>query len=361
MWGALDILRRTCAIEGRQFDCRILSSRYNTKNLLLLISVGEQQFVAKCATAGSYAAVRLGHEVRWYEKIRSQEAIPIHQYIPRYLGSYTCDHVSVLLLEYIPHTETARDAFLKGKLGADDVIRYLGTALSLFGVKVDCYSELEQTYLQENLYKRLNTRLESLRRVITGDNDTADIWERDISVNGLPKVSLATTANWLIRTSKHMLQPEFAIVGMTHGDLHLENILMQANGAFYMIDPNAKVGPIPIYDIGKMLHSTFGYYDLIHTGNAQLRISNPHEMHLRFAPVTLLRYLELNEKFKRLLRDLIQNDTAFNYLYAQMNIVCLIHFMCLLPHHFDKRSVFYALTARTLELFHIYKAYLDGS
>jgi hypothetical protein len=60
-----------------------------------------------------------------------------------------------------------------------------------------------------------------------------------------------------------------------HGDLHLQNILCEdtdPGGGFTLVDPRGEIdGGDPMYDIGKLFHSTNGKYDFFHSGLFHIR------------------------------------------------------------------------------------------
>lgn len=355
---ALDNLRQGVSIcqDGQQ-ECEVLPTRYNTSNLLLLVTLDGQRFVAKIAHLHGHFGERLKQEINWYKRISSQDR-NILRHCPKFIGSFCFHENLILILEYIPDSLTIRDALMSGQLLPRDAIELIKRILTLFELRIGSYSELEERLLFRSIHKRSEARTQLLRKVLTSNPATADYWDRPISVNGCPSVSLAGIRGWLEQVTPQLIHPKVGIIGKSHGDLHLENILLQGDEHFYLIDPNAGVGPIPVYDLGKLAHSIYGLYDLIHSRNMSLSCPGPSEMHLTFMSEPYSLYQELAWRFTLLLRRMAENEGSLLDLYTQVRLMCLVHFLCLLPHHYQDNYIFFALMARTIELFHETKAEL---
>jgi len=336
-----------------EHQCEVLSYQYNTNNLVLLLTWHEQQVVAKITSSSGHSGKRLRQEIDWYRRILAERQ-DILRHCPRYIDSFTLGGNLVLILEYIPDAFGLRHALLGGRLLPYEAIEIVGSIIAALGHRIGRYGEWEQHCLAAGIYGRIHTRSMNLRRLLASSRTATDYWSRPISVNGLAPVSLSDIAKWLYHIASYLMHTEVGVLGETHGDLHLENIILQGDDGsrFFLVDPNGGIGPIPIYDLGKLAHSVDGLYDLILSRNVSISCPHPLEVYLDFAEEPHRLYQELNLQFTDLLRGMTGDEEKFMTLRTQVRLMCLVHFLCLLPHHYQDRYRFLALLARTVELFH---------
>lgn len=336
-----------------ELDWERLSYQDNTRNLILHLNWRGRHCVAKIARSDSRSGTRLRQEVHWYRRASADHA-DVLRHCPRYLGYSTLDDFAILLLEYVPNALTLRDRFLTGGVSPSEVIEIVRRIVHSLNHRVGLYGEREVQYLTKGVHERIRARSVHLKRLLAIDQMVPDYWNRPVTVNDLAPVSLFHIVNWLRQVTPRLMHTEVGVIGKTHGDLHLGNILLQANSpsSFYLVDPNGRVGPIPIYDLAKLAQSAYGFYDLICSQNATLKCPHPFALYLDFAQEPCRLYRELKRQFGDLLREMAADREEFAVLSTQVRLMCLVHFVCLLPHHYRDRYRFVSLLARTVELFH---------
>lgn len=130
-----------------------------------------------------------------------------------------------------------------------------------------------------------------------------------ISINGTVYKNLPECFSELLKIKEieELTMPE-ALVDI-HGDLHFQNILFrQENQQFILADPRGELeGSDLFYDLGKLLHSVNGKYDLIHTNQFELNIDSSkdcYDCHLNFINPTIQSiYDQLNVQIMNLLES----------------------------------------------------------
>lgn len=327
------------------FRCQILSNRYNTANRLLLITSGAKQFIVKIADLNTYSGRRLDAEISWYRYI-ARENKGVFSHIPQVIGSFSSHKQIILVLEYIQNAITLRHGLITSQIDPHYAIDLLQNILGLFDIRIGIYSNKELELMNKNVYQRLVVRTNLLKKLSPLE------WHTPIMVNELAPISLEEITASLKKISVELIHPRISVIGETHGDLHFENILVSQNSGFSLIDPNAKIGSIPIYDLGKLAQSTHGLYDLIHSGNSTISILSPSRISLSFTTEANVQYQFLDHEFINLLKFIATREDVFFELYKQVKLMCLSHFLCLLPHHYSNPYKYKALVARTILLFH---------
>lgn len=340
-------------VDGFHNSVIDISYRYNTDTFLLRLMVGDCPFFVKFAFKSSLCAKKLLDEIRWYEAINSNKDWAFISHTPRYIGSIKTDKFICLVLEYLIDINKVSNLLLKSKMSLTNASKILEESINLLDIHPGKYTKTEEILLHKNVICRLNNRtkiLESLDR--RENNSIFKYWSSVVSVNGYPPISLAMITQWLIEQSGQIIRPDLGLLGKTHGDLHLENILINKQGLILLVDPNAIIGSIPIYDLGKLSHSIFGLYDLVHTANFKLDIYKLCEINIEFPEDILKNYMDLENLFDLLIFSILGGNSKIQSVYCQIKLMCLCHFICLLPHHFQNRQIFLGLYARTIALYY---------
>lgn len=328
-----------------------LPKRYNTENTFLLVNLSNDFYIAKSARISSSAGDRLRQEIKWYENAYTK-ALKIVSYCPEYIGSFVENGELVLVLKFIQNALTMREALISYRLPIGEAVNIIKDLFEVLELEVDRYGPLEEGQLHNSFRNRIWARAALIQRIFSNYEGGINYWDTGTIVNGLPATTLAEVFQWLNSYSHYLMAPMVPVRGHAHGDLHFENILIQQNGKCFLVDPNYEVNAIPIYDLGKLVQSICGLYDLIHNGNFTIECSSAREIRLSFPGESPAIFREIASHLHPLF-DLITNDKELTVnLLEQADVMCLAHFFCLIPHHAKDETKLLALIARTITLFH---------
>jgi hypothetical protein len=179
------------------------------------------------------------------------------------------DSSAELKLEYLPYP-TLRDLIFSGEFDADDAFKIISQILKTLqqeyqNSKIPVHDDYLPAMHFDRLYKRLEQTISlspifkniiEADQIIINNKQYKNIYEM-AKIFEDPEVS-------------NMFLPEYLSI-FVHGDLHLENILVEpASKDFKLIDPRGYHSCDIFYDLGKLSHSTNGKYDFIHENDLKL-------------------------------------------------------------------------------------------
>jgi hypothetical protein len=135
-----------------------------------------------------------------------------------------------------------------------------------------------------------------------------------------------------------------------HGDFCFSNILYDSRiGSIRAIDPRGGIDPSKasifgdgLYDVGKLYHSFFGYYDLILAGRYRYASSAPYTVELEFE--TSDKQVEIKTMFEAALQEA-------GFVDADQGVaVATLLFLSMIPLHADRPDRQKAFLANALRL-----------
>jgi len=124
-------------------------------------------------------------------------------------------------------------------------------------------SKVRPHYIRDEHLKKMNSRLESTIK----ENDFLKklMKQKEVYVNGRKLINYPQIYKKLINDKAFIKTLTPKRLGCIHGDLTFNNILSDGKN-FYFIDPRGEGQDDIFYDVGKLLQSSNGKYDLIEKG-----------------------------------------------------------------------------------------------
>ena len=215
-------------------------------------------------------------------------------------------------------------------------------------------------WIDEHHFSRFFVRLDALRGSAP---DVSSLLEaKSVIINDRKYPSLNAMVQEVQANSSLLkrLAPKF--LGMVHGDLHFQNILVDLEneqGGFVLADPRGEVSFDYHYDLGKLWHSFNGLYDLIHTDRYLV------EQVVRGRDTAEIRYqigdANILANYKAINTALLQISEGGNLLFSEDNWLEraqfneAMHFATVVPFHLrkdGKEERALVLVARATELFY---------
>jgi len=333
---AINVLRPSSRQEMIEEIKAILSDNiinvidsHNTASIVFVILCDSVTYILK-AECGAVDATN--REISWYRAVKGNSPAP------NLIYSHKSDDFSFLVLEYIPNAITLDEIIVSDNYTNEQLINYIDLALAENRALFNSNDPEEVSYEIANtfLIQKFDARIERSQKYPY----LKKLLETPlVTING----KLLHTPTFFMNKIKRIprlhnyLTPKR--VGLTHGDLHFGNILVNQNGV-YFIDPNS-AAHMPIeYDYGRLLHSAHGAYgqimnkkySLMQIGedNYDFRIEIPSRLNLAFEHIKSV----LTEQ------ELVQG------LYTEA-----LHFATMLPNHVADQEETLALFLRDVELF----------
>jgi Phosphotransferase enzyme family len=335
------------SIVGKQlvFEAGTLRLRGNTGNGFAVASAGRSSFIVKAAPGHTDAGERLRGEAEWYEQ---HHGTPASSLFPRYYGSAEAGGYRIVTLEYLGTCRTLRDLLLRGDTTPAAAADILSRILDAFGVGAGAAAPRSEVH--RLMRARIDHRAGLLRGAIAKRPallGNADLHDR-LSINGHPPISIEEAISAIASIADRLASSSIGFRGSGHGDLHLENVLVDTRGRFHLVDPNAAASRLPLYDLGKCFMSLHGRYDLIHGERYRLQ-RNAAEWTLRFSSRADGMWEAVARLFEADILRRSQHADAASVI-AIIRRTALVHWLCLLPHHTTTPHRFRAMLARMLEL-----------
>lgn len=296
------------AVLGEHLEAVVRS--HNTPSVLFHFSVYEQLFVLKVEFG---LAQTLRREVRWY-----REALSMGFPCKLLVDSHTGKSLSFLILHRFGDTSTVDDAALSGE--SDSTLRYhitraLDRDNDLFGRTSHTVDfSHAHSFTVDRFQRRCAQAMKYpyLRPLLVSDA---------IRINGERLCSPIRCWNQISSMRSAFQYLTSQKIGMTYGDLHCGNILI--NGlATELVDPRG--GPLlPItYDYGKIIQSVEGGYGAIMA--SQYALHRVADMQYEFSVETPIGFQKL-ESFSK--------DYYGDRQYLQSLYQAALHFTAMLAHH----------------------------
>lgn len=255
-------------------------------------------------------------------------------------------------MQYYSHP-CLRDLILDGRVNSDRVIAHVRAVMDFMvhEVYVRTTEENEGGWIWRKHIDRVNQRLLETK-------DEAPIFESwlmadELLINGKPYKNIPLLMKELCERPQLLDRLEPETLRMVHGDLHFQNILVSPENPsdFVLVDPRGELsGSDLYYDLGKLLHSCNGIYDIVHTDQFALLWNSGTEdatIEVDFSYTVdtdvLATYAEVREKLLDLLEEyeLIAQDDDWK---LKMFFAEAMHFSSLMPFHlahdgFEERAL----------------------
>lgn len=227
-------------------------------------------------------------------------------------SSYTMPYYQMRSLRHVILGEDDRDrASQMAQNVLADVLDFLLARLYHTNQTKKVPSEFVATTYFRKLTDRVADADRAARRVSPSAVSDADAYRallkaEEITIGATPHRNPVDIVAELRSDRRFRRQLRPAALSMIHGDLHFDNILVDdrlpARSRFKLIDPRGFRSDPPgrgdvAYDIGKLLHSSDGHYDFIHTGyevSGRLRITGPRTIRTR--PLTREKWATVAER-----------------------------------------------------------------
>jgi hypothetical protein len=272
-------------------------------------------------------------EISWYRAIKGGSPAPGLVY------SHKRDDFSFLVLDHIPDAITLDEIVTSDNYTDEQLIKYIDTALTKNQALFDSNDPREVSHEEANtfLIQKFDARIERSQKYPY----LKKLLETPlVTING----KLLHTPIYFMNKIKSNPQLRDYLtpkrIGLTHGDLHFGNILVNQDGV-YFIDPNSSVHMPIEYDYGRLLHSAHGAYGQIMNKEYSLAQidGNNYDFHIEVPP-------RLNLAFEHI-KNVLTEQELVRGLYTEA-----LHFATMLPNHVAEQEETVALFLRDVELFH---------
>ncbi len=327
-----DIANRILAISNLgQWSAELVCDHHNTPaSVFKLSSVDEKEKVLKIEKSES---LKLKKEVNFILNNAIQNIYPqifFHGYLEKNI--YYCIMESLLL---------GYDSF--NKLYKQNSLNqsHLAKLFKLLEF-ISCQSvkNKSEVVYKEHYLERLSDRLNSLKNSFLADL----LSQKYIYINDKKYLNLMHAIDSTILNNNI---PFFSSVSTYPGDLHFEHIFINSLGLIKIIDPKgAEYLPLE-YDLGKLLHSLHGDYNILSSLDFELNMYDTNIFYFFYHfPDTkdkLLTFFE-NEVVSKWGTDTLK----YSYLSE------VFHFSSLLAHHKDNSKKILGLYCKTVQLINNY-------
>lgn len=215
---------------------------------------------------------KLISEIRWLQALPQD----LRQYFPQIIDYSIGADNSYFTMPYYPF-ENLRKKIICGRFDPDETRCWLQKILDFMFSRVYSRHAAEQSlswgeeYISKKHFGRFHARLMYLRGI---EPFRHIVRSAEVVINGTAFPNLPS----LIAELEHLQKSRSLFIPrqrcMIHGDLHFQNMLIdEDHGNFILADPRGELeGGDIYYDLGKLLHSCHGLYDLIHTDLSHARL-----------------------------------------------------------------------------------------
>ncbi|MDQ1638636.1 MAG: hypothetical protein QOF62_1975 [Pyrinomonadaceae bacterium] len=266
-------------------------------------------------------------------------------FLPHVYQAGTVDFRDFYLMEYLEGYRSFTDLYQHNCLTPGH-IQQVVEVLGNIQTTIESKSVVHKIY-EEHYVGRLNKRLQTLRESFLHQY----LESQSLRINASVFENL--TFFWERRLQGHR-DSFFTETGPYPGDTHFENVLINNNQQLKIIDPNGAMFLPLAYDIGKLLHSLHGGYDVFHAASFRVR---------QRAARTFAFSYQFPERRDELLRVLIKSILQrWGAKVLQVSYLSeIFHFSSLISHHLCNKKEALGFYLRTLELIDEYKkAYSDA-
>ncbi|MEI8344777.1 MAG: aminoglycoside phosphotransferase family protein, partial [Candidatus Omnitrophota bacterium] len=233
---------------------------------------------------------------------------------------------------------TLTQAIMEGRMSAEEIMPILRRVISFASNQMGAAERQEPPadylgFIVDKIRRRI---LETRQKAPAVFNDLVEA--KTITINGREYDNILPLLRRLEgdESLRRMVQPPF--FSLIHGDLHLDNILVDEKGHLILFDPRGDAAGDLIYDLGKILHTLSGKYDLLehdlHT--TQLRKDNGKisiDMKFDHDLTANARYRHLENLLPALLREAVSGErTAVDpYWVERLAFIHAHHFAVMMP------------------------------
>ncbi|MFA6599642.1 MAG: radical SAM protein [Candidatus Omnitrophota bacterium] len=277
---------------------------------------------------------KLVNEINWI--LHLPEDLKPH--FPEVLTYNMTEETAFYEMPFYGEMMTLTHAIIMGRMSPQEVMAILGRVISFAS------NEMAATDRQEPPADYLGFIVDKIRRRIAETCQKApevfsDLTEAEtITINGHEYTNILPLLRRLEgdESLRKMVQPPF--FSLLHGDLHLDNILVDEKGHFILFDPRGDPAGDLIYDLGKILHTLSGKYDLLehdlHT--TELRKENGKisiDMKFDHDFTATERYRHLENLLPSLLRDAVPGERTAEdpYWVERLAFIHAHHFSVMMP------------------------------
>lgn len=296
---------------------------------------GVMKYFRKCARGS--AASKLDDEKNFYRFLPEN----LQEHYPELLFFKDVKGETSFGIQYFDHPNV-RDLLLNCEIRAVDAARILRKVLR-FEYNEAYLGHLQPTppgYLEDYHFDRVWHRLHASAEM---DRDFADlVSSKWVVVNGTRLPNIAAMLYALEQTcDKALFTPE-GVSKHVHGDLHLENVLVDPKtDEFHFVDPRGYPVCDIYYDLGKLSHCYNGKYDLLHEGRHQVTLGFDKPSSSAFVdfsfncPTPEKKYDELSRLMQGITHEVLGAETEEQKVATDLKVKFneAMHFCSVMPFH----------------------------
>lgn len=292
---------------------------HNTKSFNIIgILKGEKIFIK--AEYGNETKTNL--EIDWYLKFNEKDISP------KMLYSLKTDDFSLFILEFLEKYDNLENLIIKKPL--DKIYLYINELLKIVqNVNFLGKEDIPITKLKEDLILKTKIRLSELKKY------NSDFFSYEfIYINGQKYNNPLFKDSYMkLFHNPIFFNKDYQKIGYVHGDLHFGNILINENDIIKLVDTKLIKNPVS-YDIGKLLHSSNGKYNLLMSKYLLFEGSKDLFKQHIYNKELYIKY----DKITAIIKNSIDKD-----IYLQSKLFEFLHFVNILSHHtngFELNSLF---------------------
>lgn len=300
---------------------------------------------------------KLIDEITWLNRL------PVHvkRHFPE-IENYNISKESTYFEMRYYDLPTLRDLLLRSEIKAQKAVKILGNIFNFMFNEI-CVLNIENAppnFVREVHLKKIFARLMETYSAVGIFRDIINIEYIEINNKGykniLPLVKEISRDREFIK----WVSPEKTC--NIHGDLHFDNMLIDKNGDFILIDPRGYDRSDIAYDIGKVWHSCHGLYDFIHTDRFELKKRSKSITYKINVSNALFEYRKIYRALPKILSKYAQVELDPNFL-NRVFFSEATHFCSVIPFqlkHDGKEKIALACYAIGVELLNnIYNIWLQ--
>jgi hypothetical protein len=285
---------------------------HNTRSILFIFDINKDKYLIK--TEFSNGENTVTQELAWYQRISYDYPEKL-----TYIAGESLDNWSYILMDYIQDAITLEYWMTSGDVSFREAYGPISEALkweeqvykNFPKKKVDKLHVLK--FFDEKYVNRINQahKYDYLSKLLE---------QPEVIVNGKSYKNITFSWNKLMSSKDFWGYMDIKYFGQIHGDLHLNNILIQ-NQRIYLIDPNGKQYLPLEYDYGKLMQSLHGGYGSIMSKHYKLEQKSCNNFELK-----------IDNTIQKTFLPILQ-ESLTNKLYVRSLFFEAFHFTTMLAHH----------------------------
>ena len=239
----------------------------------------------------SQGAEKLADEIEWLTTLPED----IKVYFPQ-VSDYFVNTKPTFVEMTCYDLPSLRTLILEGTLSPAQATSWICRVLSFLFDKVypQDRRDAPPEYIREVHLGRIYSRLVEMRHKHSLFRELIDPVE--LTINNVKHQNILSLIERINANSELLRYLSPTWVCRTHGDLHFDNILIDAGSEkFILVDPRGTLDYDPTYDIGKIWHSCNSFYDLLHSRNFSVDIQNRQIDYVITNPSMMETYLEIRD------------------------------------------------------------------